>query len=236
METGLLTVDPEHPTGVFFKDVRPDGLRRVHYYRKGSAASHLEPSDGPRILAPRPRAIVLTGITVALGDGPAALVRDLCGRAHAAGIKVVLDPNLRPALGAYDVVLSTLRSLLPFVDLLALGQDEAEELFGTTTPRDVFKAAADAGVRETLLKGGADGVWHEGGHVPTAATEIVDPVGAGDAMLGGYLAARLSDVPPSGAAWLGTRFAAAVIAAPGDTQGIPDAATAQALLSEARRE
>ncbi|MEU5876209.1 sugar kinase [Spirillospora sp. NPDC047279] len=240
VDTTLVAADPDRPTGVFFKDVRPDGRRRVHYYRRGSAASAMGPSDALRILASRPRAIVLTGITVALGEdpaalseGPAALVRDLVAKAHASGVKVVLDPNLRPSLGSYDLVLETLRSFLPSVDLLALGQDESHELLGVTDPSEVFATASKLGVREVLLKAGPDGVWHADGHLESAADTVVDPVGAGDAMLGGYLAGRLRGLPPSAAAWLGTQLAAAVIAAPGDTQGLPDRAAAHALLTAA---
>ncbi|GAA3934562.1 sugar kinase [Actinomadura viridis] len=236
--TGLVTVDPDRPTGVFFKDALPDGRRRVHYYRSGSAASALDVPDAARILAARPRALLLSGITVALGPSPAALVRELAARARGAGSTVVLDPNLRPALGSYATVLETLRSLLPAVDLLALGQDEAAELLGTADPAEVFAAARAAGVREVLLKAGPDGAWYagEGGaprHEPSAAGRVVDPVGAGDAMLGGYLAARLAGAPPAAAARLGSRLAAGVIATVGDTRGLPGREEARALLATA---
>lgn len=236
--TGLISVDPGRPTGVFFKDVRPDGRRRVHYYRRGSAASAMDASDASRILATRPRAVLVTGITVALGPSPAALVRELVAGARRAGSMVVCDPNLRPALGSYETVLGTLRSLLDRVGLLALGQDEAAELLGTADPERVFAAARSAGVGEVLLKAGPEGVWYsddEGRprHMPSAARQVVDPVGAGDAMLGGYLAARLAGVPPAGAAHVGNRLAAGVIARVGDTEGLPAPAEARALLAAA---
>lgn len=95
---------------------------------------------------------------------------------------------------------------------------------------------------EVVLKAGADGCWHAGGsrsesprHLPSAAATVVDPVGAGDAFAGAYLAARLAGLPPRGAAWLGTRFAAGVVASHGDTDGLPPAPSAAALLTEAAR-
>ncbi|MEV0973296.1 sugar kinase [Microtetraspora glauca] len=238
--TDLVEVDPERPTGVYFKDVRPDGRRRVHYYRSGSAAAALGRDDAARILACRPRAVAFTGITAALGQGPLDLVRSLIDGAHRAGTMVVLDPNFRPNLAPTERIAAALRPMLDRVGLLALGQDESADLLGATHPEDVFAAAHAAGVNEVLLKGGPDGVWYAGPdgaprHMPSAAATVLDPVGAGDAMLGGYLAARLSGAPPEAAARIGTHLAAAIVATYGDNAGLPPAAEARALLATALR-
>jgi 2-dehydro-3-deoxygluconokinase len=232
VETGLVAVDADRPTGVFAKDVRADGGRRVYYYRAGSAASALDEADAERALAARPALVAVSGLTAALGDGPRRAVRRL-GRAQ--GVHLALDPNLRPGL---PPVTDLLLELLPVTDFLLLGLDEAGPLFGTEEPAEVFRRASAAGVGEVVLKAGADGCWHAGGdgpvHLPSAAARVVDPVGAGDAFAGAYLAARLQGIGPRGAAWLGTRFAAGVVAHPGDTDGLPGEAEAAELLGTAR--
>ncbi len=237
VDTALVAVDSQRPTGLFLKDVRPDGLRRVHYYRKGSAASAMTGDDVARLLAEPPRLVAVSGITSALGEGPRTAVRTLLRRARAATTMVAFDPNLRPALGGLEGQVAEARALLPHVDVLLLGLDEAEPLFGTADPKSIFRAATAAGVRETVLKAGPDGCYHatDAGmaHLPTAASTVVDPVGAGDAFGGGYLAARLHGAAPAGAAWLGSRLAAGVVAAHGDTDGLPAPETAQALLRDA---
>ncbi|GAA3455077.1 hypothetical protein GCM10018962_69100 [Dactylosporangium matsuzakiense] len=217
---------------MFFKELGADGARRVHYYRSGSAASRMSAVDAGRALAARPRLAVVSGLTAALGPGPRSAVQHL-----ALGADVVaLDPNLRPHLPPVDDLLLT---LLPQVTYLLLGLDEAGPLFGTTEPAQVFRRARSAGVREVALKAGADGCYHADdgpagfAHLPSAATTVADPVGAGDAFAGGYLAARLVGAGPRGAAWLGSRLAAAVVATPGDTEGLPSAAEAAALLAAA---
>jgi 2-dehydro-3-deoxygluconokinase len=232
----LVAADPAFPTGLFLKDVRADGQRRVHYYRRGSAASMLDEEDCARLLSAPPRLVAVSGVTAALGPGPLAAVRKLVDRARAAGVMVAFDPNFRPALGPVAEQADAVRDLLDRVDVLLLGQDEAEPLLGVADPAAVFAAAMAAGVGETVLKAGADGCYHQssGGprHVPSLATEIVDPVGAGDAFAGGYLAARLRGASPSGAAWLASVLAAGVVATPGDTEGLPSASKAAALLAE----
>ncbi|GAA2329732.1 sugar kinase [Dactylosporangium salmoneum] len=238
VDASLVDVDPSHPTAVFFKDVRPDGARRVHYYRAGSAASVISDTEVDRVLSVRPRIVTVSGLTAALGPGPRAAVARLAREAPAAGIAVALDPNLRPGLPPVD---DLLRALLPHVEYLLLGLDEAGPLFGTADPPSVFERARAAGVREVVLKAGPDGCYHADAahrpaHLPTSATTVVDPVGAGDAFAGGYLAARLSGAGPRGAAWLGSRFAAGVVATPGDTEGLPTPVEAAALLAQARNQ
>lgn len=234
VSTELVAVDEDHPTGLFLKDVHPDGVRRVHYYRRGSAASMMDISDAHRALAVRPRMVAVSGITSALGPGPRRAVRTLLDVARSVGVLTAYDPNLRPALGDLDGQLAEARHLLPRVDYLLLGVDEAEPLFGTADPEQIFAAA---GAAEVVLKAGAEGCWYATpsgpAHLPAQAATVVDPVGAGDAFGGGYLAARLSGADPARAAWLGSVLAAGVVAAHGDTDGLPEPRQAYALLTRA---
>ena len=219
VSTALAITDPDHPTGLFLKDVRPDGERRVHYYRRGSAASTMDIADADRLLAARPALVAISGITAALGPGPRAAVLSLAPR-----VRIAFDPNLRPALGPLDEQVDIARLVLPHVDILLLGLDEAELIFGST---DVFSFFPG----EVILKAGPEGVYHRDGHLPSYATEVVDPVGAGDAFAGGYLAARLRGATPAAAAHVGSVLAAGVVAAHGDTTGLPDPESARALLA-----
>jgi 2-dehydro-3-deoxygluconokinase len=238
VDTRLVAVDPEHPTGLFVKQVRPDGARQVHYYRRGSAASTMDVATVGRLLATRPRVVAVSGVTAALGPDPRAAVFALAERARARGVLFAFDPNLRPALGPVADQVATARALLAHVDILLLGLDEAQPLFGTDDPAEIFTAATAAGVRETVLKAGPDGVYlpTEAGtvtHLPSLATTVLDPVGGGDAFAGGYLTARLRGADPTGAAWLGSYLAAGVIAAVGDTVGLPAPDDAAAALDKA---
>ncbi|MDJ1645435.1 sugar kinase, partial [Streptomyces pakalii] len=235
----LIHVDPVRPTGLFLRETPDSGERQVTYYRAGSAASALDEDRAQLLTPPRaPRALVVSGLTASLGEGPRRLMRRLVMQAAAAGTSVVLDANLRPALGTEEAV-RTMAPLLPYVDLLVLGDDESGPLLGVTEPADVLSAARDAGATETVLKGGERGcwLWDDGvRHIPAHPTRAVDTVGAGDAFLGAYLAARLCAAPATDAARLGARIAAGVVARTGDTDGLPDPSTATALLRRTLRE
>lgn len=228
--------DPQRPTGVFFKDASPDGSRRVHYYRCGSAASTMGEAQARGGLALRPRAVLVSGLTAALGTGPARMVRRVGASAAAHGCALVVDVNLRPAMGRIDNVVAVLRDLLPLVDLLIVGTDEAMVLFGTGEPSSIIEGALAAGCREVVVKAGADGCWwidRDGGghHLPSRATTVVDPVGAGDAFAGGYLAARLAGGQPLDAARVASDLAAGVVASTGDTAGLPTRTEGPTLLA-----
>lgn len=225
----LIEVDAHRQTGVFLKEVRPDGARRVHYYRRDSAASTMDSGDVARLLAVQPAVVAVWGITARLGPGPHAAVKALARKA-----RLAFDPNLRPGLGDLDGQIALAHSILPDVDFLLLGTDEAALIFETDTPQEMLKASP---ARETVLKAGADGCYYrlDGGigHLPSLATTVVDPVGAGDAFAGGYLVARLRGAPVAAAAWLGSTLAAAVVSARGDTAGLPTRLEAEGLLRRA---
>lgn len=232
-----LVIQNSLPTGVFFKDVRPDGSRRVHYYRRNSAASRLAPADTERALAIRPDVVVVSGLTAVLGDDTRAAVRVLCSGAAALGATVVVDPNLRPSYVSNALVCEAVRELLPHTTMLLLGTDEAPELFGTDEPVAVLRAARDCGIDDVVLKAGAGGVWHVDGdrmrHLPAPDVAVVDPVGAGDAFCAGYVVARAAGANPAAAARLGTRLAGAVLTTAGDTSGLPPREHAEEWLREA---
>jgi 2-dehydro-3-deoxygluconokinase len=222
----IAQVDATRPTGIFFKDLTVDDERRVHYYRSGSAASAMNESDLDTISALRPRALLASGLTAALGDGAAALLLAAAASAERDAIPLVVDANLRPAIGNLDRSIRTIRALLPSAALLVLGTDEGDAIFDTSDPQTIMTRARSAGCREVTVKAGAGGAyWMDvhgiAHHVPTAATHVTDTVGAGDAFTGAYLWARQNGYARKDATLIGSRIAARIVAVPGDTEGLP---------------
>lgn len=214
--------DPARPTGVMVKDT---GNGSVHYYRRGSAASALDPSDLLGVPVADARCVVVTGITALIGASPGATAHALLEEAR--GLRVV-DPNFRSNLWGSDKAVELVRPLVALADLLLGGRGELQRLVGRADldGENLARRCRLLGPAEVVVKRGRDGAggldaagdWHE--HAP-AATPDVDPVGAGDAFNAGYLAVRLADgAVPEALEW-GAGCGAAVAGQLGDTAGFP---------------
>ncbi|MEV3859937.1 sugar kinase [Streptomyces sp. NPDC050095] len=206
--TGAVT-DPDAPTGVYFKDPGPDGTR-VHYYRAGSAASRMGPADADRIDLTGVRLLHLSGITPALSAGCAQLVRHLMERAAATGTLVSFDVNYRPSLWSSGTeAAGALRDLAARADIVLVGRDEGESLWGAATADELHAFLAPRGT--LVVKDGAVGVteFADGTRefVPAPAVEVVEAVGAGDAFAAGWLSGLLRGAPAAERLALGHRLA-----------------------------
>ncbi|MGY6019177.1 sugar kinase [Streptomyces spinosirectus] len=232
--TGVRT-DPRRPTGLLVKDPGRDRTR-VHYYRTGSAASALGPAtlDDERV---RSASLVhLTGVTPALSPS----CRDLVERALAAPpsqrpYAVSFDVNHRPALWPDGTAATTLRDLADRADVAFVGLDEAQDLWGAgLEPADVRRLLR--GPRILVVKDGglaAHAFTETDGNVctvPALRTDVVEPVGAGDAFAAGFLAGLLRGHEMRRALRLGHITASSALKVTGDHGPLPDAATIAGLL------
>jgi 2-dehydro-3-deoxygluconokinase len=160
----------------------------------------------------------VSGITAALSDSCRALLEAVLDMRRAAGLPVSFDVNYRPALWAPGAAAVELLALAKRCDLVFVGRDEAETLWGTATAEDVH-ALLGPGPR-LVVKDGEVGAhcFHPGGSAfaATEPVEVVEAVGAGDAFAAGFLAAELAGSSPGAALERGHRFAAAVLATTAD--------------------
>ncbi|WP_226531605.1 sugar kinase [Microbacterium paraoxydans] len=185
--------DDASPTGVMFKDPGVE-TSTVYYYRRGSAASLMEPG----FLAPSRlagvRIVHTTGITPALSASCREMTDRLFVDARAAGALVSFDVNDRRQLWDREDAAATLARLADAADIAFVGRDEAERIWGTVSPAEIRAFLPDCGllvvkdgdVGATAFEGDAEPVF-----VPAPVVEVVEPVGAGDAFASGFLSATL---------------------------------------------
>jgi 2-dehydro-3-deoxygluconokinase len=186
VDTSGVRIDPARPTGVYFK--QNGGVR---YYRQGSAASAL----GPELLSIMDfddvQLVHVSGITAALSDSCLALMRALALAPRE--YLLSFDLNWRPALWV-DQDVAALRGLANAADLVFLGDDEAELVFGTGDPLALREMLPDPAM--LVIKHGARGASvierAETVFQPALQVDVVEPVGAGDAFAAGFLAATLA--------------------------------------------
>ncbi len=225
---GLLT-DEAAPTGVYFREWLPDGARRVWYYRAGSAASRLAPSDVHPDVFTGIRLLHVSGITPALSSTCAAAVARAIELAHAAGALVSFDPNYGPALWDPAAAQQALLPLMATVDLLLLSHEDSRALLGVDDEEEVLHAGSALGAKMVVLRQAERGACAWDGAARSAAPPVqvaqaVDPVGAGDAFNAGFLSAWLRGQSLAEALHQGARLGAATVATTGDyiPQGLAD--------------
>ncbi|MFE7416822.1 sugar kinase [Rhodococcus sp. NPDC057529] len=188
VDTRWLETDPARPTGAYLKDPTPSGTT-VYYYRKGSAASAMTPALITAPLISSARLVHVTGITPALSESCNATVAELLRSAAAQGCTISFDVNYRRQVWSDRNAAVELREFANLADIVFVGLDEAEEVWGTTTPAAV--RALLPGPRELVVKDGARGVTLFDGATevfePALSVEVIEPVGAGDSFAAGYL-------------------------------------------------
>ncbi|MFJ6048918.1 sugar kinase [Streptomyces sp. NPDC092307] len=218
-------VDDTAPTGLMLRERRTPDHTRVSYYRRGLAGSRLTPQDiDPELLA-RARVLHVTGITPALGEGPRAAVRHAVDLARAAGVTVSLDLNYRARLWTRQEAAPELTYLATRADIVFAGPDEASLVVPEADPATMARALLDLGPREAVLKLGSRGAVAatrgEEAVQDIVPVTPVDPIGAGDAFVAGYLAGLLDGAPLPGRLLLAATCGAFAVAAPGDWEGLP---------------
>ena len=214
--------DRSAQTGVFFK-WRSGGKSHVLYSRTGSAASHLTPEDVPDEALLGVELVHLTGITMALGEGPRALVLSVAERARARGITVLFDPNWREALWESPAAAAASHAeVLPYVDWYLCGEHEGHLLFGTDNVDALASSVRTLGAREVAVRVGPRGAVVGGRVVPPARVMPVrDEIGAGDGFAAGFALGLLQGLDPEGCVRSGNLLASAALSGTGDWETFP---------------
>jgi 2-dehydro-3-deoxygluconokinase len=188
-------LDDEHPTSLMVRQHRTADLVTVSYYRREGAGSRICPDDIDAELIRRCRLLHITGITQSLSATACEAIEYAVSVATAAGVRVSLDVNYRNLMWSPEVAGRTLRRLLSCVDILFGDENELLMLRPGASADAAAESMQGDAVGEVVLKRGGRGasVWDDAGRLdmPAVAVTAVDPVGAGDAFVAGYLSAYL---------------------------------------------
>lgn len=222
--------DDTAPTGLMITSRRTEDIVRVSYYRANSAASRLCPADLDEAVIGAAGVLHVTGITSALGEQPAAAVDAAVEIARAAGVPVSLDLNYRARLWRPEVASRALRALARRADLVFAGEQEAELVlddaaFAGVPAEKLARGLADLGPTQVVIKRGRLGcvalVDDVTLHHEALSVRAVDPVGAGDAFVAGYLAELLAGRPPAERLATANATGAFAVTVSGDWEAAP---------------
>lgn len=221
---GAVRYDPGAATALMFKERRMADVVRVTYYRKGLAGSRLGPDDVDEKLVTGARILHVTGITPALSPTARAATHHAIDLARAAGVTVSFDLNYRAALWSRAEAAAEYRDLFRRCDLVFAGEDELGIIDGERDSLEVAKEIGADGA-EVVVKQGSDGAFAVTADAvvsaPAVPVSAIDPVGAGDAFVAGYLAARLDGGGVEARLAQGCACGAFAVSVLGDWEGLP---------------
>lgn len=199
VDVSYVTAGPGRLGLYFMEDAVGPRPARVTYDRVGSAFTQITEADAARALdaglLQGAAALVTSGITLAVGEGPAAAAGRLWQAAAAAGAARVLDVNYRSRLASPAAAVGQLAPLLPLAEVVVVAQRDAELLYAGVS--GLRRAAPGALLVVTRGAAGAAAYPPEGGTVEVAALPAAPQgrIGRGDAFLAGFLSKHLTGLP-----------------------------------------
>lgn len=219
--------------GVYFLEYGvPPRPTRVLYDRRDSAFARLGVDEVDWEPVRQARLVHVSGVTPALGERSRALAR----RALDAAAASSFDVNYRARLWTPAEARRFAEEVLPGLRYLFLGAAEAHTVFGLDGPAErVLEALARRAPKATIavLQGEAGSTVLEGGRLcrPSRrpAVQVVDPIGAGDAYVAGFLWAALRGRDLQEAVDTGTAVAALKCSIWGDIALVSAADVAEVL-------
>ncbi|WP_050475929.1 sugar kinase [Herbaspirillum rhizosphaerae] len=228
VDVSHVATDMEFRTAIQLKAKAVDGADpAIEYYRKGSAASHLSQVDFDESYFGGARHLHATGIAAALSASTMAFAHQALDFMRAKGKTISFDPNLRPMLWpSQEVMAQKLNELAFKADWVLPGLSEGKILTGYSEPRDIAAFYLDQGVKQVVIKLGAEGAYfrnasEEGVVAGVEVKEVVDTVGAGDGFAVGVISGLLEGLAMSEAVMRGNRIGAFAIQVVGDMEGLP---------------
>jgi sugar/nucleoside kinase (ribokinase family) len=183
----LIKVVNGNPTGTAHVAYNGDGSREFVFNISGSAAAHL-PDSPAEMLRAGVTCLHISGST--LGD-PAmrATALALCETLHAAGVRISIDPNIRPELLRDSGYLRAVRSIMAMATYVLPSDADAAALWPGLDLADWAKTLTNA--RAVVLKRGENGCVGMGSEtitLPAHPVTVIDPTGAGDCFCATFVA------------------------------------------------
>lgn len=213
-------------TGLIFKEQLSGEDVNVYYYRKGSAASLMEPEDLDEAYIAGAKILHITGITPALSDSCYQTVMKAIEIAKKNQMMIVFDPNLRLKLWSEERAKTVFNEIAQHANVILPGLDEGQFMTGLTEVEDVADALMGDGDRTIIIKLGSKGAYlrtkDESAYIEGfPVQQVVDPVGAGDGFAAGILSGILRGEPLEIVVKRANAIGAMVVSVNGDVEGLP---------------
>lgn len=224
VKTSLIQQMENRLPGLYYIETDETGERTFYYWRNEAAARYWLESDQADAICQQLAQfdyLYLSGISLAiLSPESRDKLLNLLRQCRENGGKVIFDNNYRPRLWrSKEETQQVYHQMLTCTDIAFLTLDDEDALWGEKPVEEVIHRTQAAGVREVVIKRGADSclVAIQGQatiNVPAVKLpkeKVIDTTAAGDSFSAGYLAVRLTGASAEDAAKRGHLTASTVI-------------------------
>lgn len=224
VKTDLIQRMADRLPGLYYIETDDTGERTFYYWRNEAAAKFWLESEQSAAICEELATfdyLYLSGISLAIlsPQSREKLLTLLC-ECRANGGQVIFDNNYRPRLWASkEETQQVYQQMLTCTDIAFLTLDDEDALWGEKPAEEVIARTHAAGVKEVVIKRGADSclvsiVGEPQQEIPAVKLpkeKVVDTTAAGDSFSAGYLAVRLTGGDARSAAARGHLTASTVI-------------------------
>lgn len=223
INTSLVMFDEKRSSGLYMIHLDENGERNFSYWRENSAAKYICSnymySENLAALAEMD-IVCLSGITLAIIppenrnyfiDGLEIL--------SSYGVKIMFDSNYRPSLwGSVNSAKETYSRVYAICDHAFVTNDDEMLLWGDVDNESIISRLLKSGVRNVVLKSGADGCYYFGDnsistiHAPAAKIDKrIDTTSAGDSFNAGFITGIINEKYHIECCNMGNELAAIII-------------------------
>lgn len=213
-------------TSVNFKEIWEDGAGRTFYYRMNSPTLTMKAEDLPLEDIKNSRILHITGVFSAIRQNDMSVIHKAIETAKNNNVLVAFDPNIRLKLWSKEEARQCLTQLLPYVDIMLTGEEEAEFLLGISDLDEMIRKFTEYGIGRIAIKQGSAGSvgYYEGLKINMPAVKvntIADTVGAGDGFDAGFLLGTVRGWPLERTLTFANTVGSMVVSVSGDNEGLP---------------
>ena len=242
VDTRWISQLPDKSCGIYIsqRNFPVPGKNDVVYFRSDSATRTFAASDLPREAFAHGRIFHLSGITPALSDA--------CLKASFRAVRLAkenqmtfsFDPNYRRKLWPAKKAARAYKRLVASADIIFLDVTEASIILEKeqrgAKPELTARALAKLGPKVVVLKLGArggiaalcDGAYT---HSPSFEVAVVDVIGAGDAVVAGFLSGLLDGKDPLTCLRWAAAASSLVVSRRGDFENLPTPTQLESFLA-----
>lgn len=189
--TDSLLIDRDFFTTLAFVNISENGERSFSFARKPGADTMLTKEEIPEKLIRESKIFHVGSLSLTNEPSKTATFHAL-DIAKKAGCIISYDPNYRaPLWENRRAAIEGMRSVLPYVDVIKISDEETDLLTPEKDPERAGKYLIDHGVKAAFITLGKNGacVVHKDGcaYQPAISKRAVDTTGAGDAFCSGVL-------------------------------------------------